>query len=135
MNSNTILNQVTDCSLPVLTSHISLRIGISHLSISGIVAHGRCYISHCFYVSVIFYFSVIFYDCLLVDFCFLSLFSCLLTVVWATENPFLSFYFFSDWSLNFVIIIMVELNYIIAYYITKLHYSRLSYLMMSLLFI
>ena len=52
--------QVIDYSLPGLTWHIRLRISISHLSISGIVVHGRCYISHCFYFFVIFYFSIIF---------------------------------------------------------------------------
>ena len=63
--------QVTDYSLPELTWHTRLRIGISHLSMSGIVIHSRCYISHCFY------FSVIFYDCLLVSLSLLFLFSCL----------------------------------------------------------
>ena len=74
--------QVIDYSLPGLTWHTRLRIGISHLSISGIVVHGRCYISHCFY------FSVLCYDCLLVDICFLFLFSCLSTVVLSTKNPY-----------------------------------------------
>ena len=46
--------QVIDFSLPGLTWHIRLRSGISHLSISGIMVHGRCYISHCFYFSIIF---------------------------------------------------------------------------------
>ena len=70
----------------------------------------------------------------MVDLYFLLLFSCLLTVVWATKNPFLSFYFFSDWSLNFK-------NYYITSYITKLHYSRLFdiiiiiYLVLLLLFL
>ena len=36
-------------SLLCLTLHIKAGINISHLSISGIVAHGRCYISHCFF--------------------------------------------------------------------------------------
>ena len=52
--------QVKDYSLPGLTWHIRLRIGISHLSISAIMVHRRCYISHCFYFFVIFYFSAIF---------------------------------------------------------------------------
>ena len=81
-------SQVIDSSLPGLTWNTRLRIGISHLSISGIVVHGRCYISHYFYFSVIFCFSVIFYDCLLLDLCFLFLRLCLLTVVWATKNPY-----------------------------------------------
>ena len=49
-------NQVIDYSLPGLTWHTRLRIGISHLSISGIVVHGRCYISHCFYFLLFFTF-------------------------------------------------------------------------------
>ena len=80
--------QVIDYSLPGLTWHTRLRIGISYLSISGRVVHGRCYISHWFYFSVILYFSVTFCDCLLVDLCFLFFFLCLLTVVRATKNPF-----------------------------------------------
>ena len=51
-----------DYSLLGLARHTRLRIGISHLSISGIVVHGRCYISHCFYFLLLF-------DCLLVDIC------------------------------------------------------------------
>ena len=47
--------QVIDYSLPGLTWHTRLRFGISHLCISGIVVHGRCYISYCFYFSVIFF--------------------------------------------------------------------------------
>ena len=80
--------QVIDYSLPGLTWYIRLRIGISHLPISWIVVHGRCSISHCFYFSGFFYFSVTFYDFLQVDFSFLLLFLCLLTVVWATKNSF-----------------------------------------------
>ena len=48
--------QVRDYSLPVLTCHIRFRIGISHLSISGILVHSKCYISHCFYFSDFFIF-------------------------------------------------------------------------------
>ena len=80
--------QVIDYSLPGLTWYIRLRIGIFHLPISWIVVQGRCSISHGFYFSGFFYFSVTFYDFLLVDFCFLLLFLCLLTVVWATKNSF-----------------------------------------------
>ena len=36
------------CSLLWLKLHIRVGINISHLSIPRIVAHGRCYISHCF---------------------------------------------------------------------------------------
>ena len=66
--------QVRDYSLPVLTCHIRLRIGISHVSISGILVHSKCYISHCFYFSDFF---ILFYDCFLVDrclFCFIFAF-------------------------------------------------------------
>ena len=42
-------------SLLWLTLHIRMGINISHLSIPGIVAHGRCYISHCFVLCVCFF--------------------------------------------------------------------------------
>ena len=58
-----------------------ILIDIFHLSISGIVAHSRYYILHCFYCSVILS------NCLLVDSC-LFLFPCLLPVVSATKNSF-----------------------------------------------
>ena len=40
------------CSVLRLTLYIRARINISHLSIPGIVDHGRCYISHCFVLCV-----------------------------------------------------------------------------------
>ena len=40
------------CSLTWLTLHIRVGISISHLSILGIVAYGRCYIFHCFYFFI-----------------------------------------------------------------------------------
>ena len=46
--------KVMYCSLLWLTLHIRAGINISHLSIPGIVAHGRCYISHCFVLCVCF---------------------------------------------------------------------------------
>ena len=95
--------QVIDYSLLGLARHTRLRIGISHLSISGIVVHGRCYISHCFY------FSVIFYDCLLVDLCLLFLFSCLSDRSLSSQESILTCLLFSDWSLNFIIFVMVLL--------------------------
>ena len=77
--------QVIDYSLPWLTWPIRLRISISHLSNSGIVVHGRCYISYWFYLFIfIFYFSVISCDCLLIGLLFYVFFSCLLTL--ATKN-------------------------------------------------
>ena len=49
------------------------------------------------------------------------------TVVWAAKAPYKPAYFFSYWSLNFIIFVIVLLHRIMVYYITKLHYSRLSY--------
>ena len=48
--------QVIDYSLPGLTWHTRLGIGISHLWISGIVVHGRCY----FPIDVTFLFFLFF---------------------------------------------------------------------------
>ena len=124
--------QAIDYLLSGLPWHIRLRIGIFHLSISEIVVHGRCIFRIPFVFMLRFSFLLFFYDCLLVDLCFLFLFSCLVTKVWATKNPLYPVYFLYDWSFNFIIIVMVELNYIILYYITKLHYSRLSCLIMSI---
>ena len=47
--------KVIYCSLLWLTLHIRAGINISHLSIPGIVAHGKCYISHCFVLCVCFF--------------------------------------------------------------------------------
>ena len=41
-------NKVMCCSLISLKLHIRVRTSIPHLSIPGIVAHVRCYMSHCF---------------------------------------------------------------------------------------
>ena len=48
--------KVMYCSLLWLTLHIRVGINVSHLSIPGIVAHGRCYISHC--LLFLFFFSL-----------------------------------------------------------------------------
>ena len=48
--------QVIDYALPGLTWHTKLRIGISHLSIAGILVCGKCYNSHCFYFLLFFTF-------------------------------------------------------------------------------
>ena len=49
LDANTTLNQSNILFITlVLTLHIRVGINISHLSIPGIGAHGRCYISHCF---------------------------------------------------------------------------------------
>ena len=68
--------QVIDYSLLGLARHTRLRIGISHLSISGIVIHGRCYISHCFYFLLLFYFLIVcwFIFCIVFAILFLFLF-------------------------------------------------------------
>ena len=106
--------QVIDYSLPGLTSHIILKIGISHVSISEIVVHGRCYTSHCFY------FSAIFSWCFVGWSLFLFLVLCLLTVVWATNNAFLPVWFLSNWSLLWFYYIILQriilLNCIIVDY-------------------
>ena len=44
--------KVIYCSLLCLTLHITAVINISHLSIPGTAAHGRCYISNCFFLAV-----------------------------------------------------------------------------------
>ena len=79
--------QVRDYSLSALTCRIKLWIGFFRLLISAIVVLDRFYVSHCFYFSVMFMFVVIFWDWLLVYLCF-CLFSCLVTVVVATNNLF-----------------------------------------------
>ena len=56
MDSNTTLNPGKDYSLPGLKWHTGLRISISHLSISGMVVHGRCYLFFLFFFS--FFFSI-----------------------------------------------------------------------------
>ena len=76
--------QVIDYLLPGLTWHTRLRIGISHLSISGIVVHGRCYISHCFYFLLFFYFLIACWLIFVCCFCF-HVFQ---TVVWGAKNPY-----------------------------------------------
>ena len=104
-------------SLPVLTWHTRLTTGISHLSVSGIVAHGRCYISHCFYFQLFF------------TFWFFVGWSLFLVFVFMFFRQYFEqsrihtnlLTFLSDYSLNFIIFVMVLLHHIIVYYITKLH--------------
>ena len=55
------------CSLLWLTFRIRVGINISYLSIPGIVAHDRCYISHCFV------FCVYVFNCLLCSACILQM--------------------------------------------------------------
>ena len=74
-------------SLPWLTLHIRAGINISQLSISGIVAHGRCYISHCFVLSMRFltvcHVVLVFFKCVinLTSFLFKSKFISLLLLI------------------------------------------------------
>ena len=124
--------QAIGYSLSGLPWHIRLRIGIFHLSISEIVVHGRCVFRIPFVFMLLFSVFVIFLWFFVGWPLFLFLFSCLVTKVWETKNPLYPVYFLSDWSFNFIIFVMVELNYIILYYITKLHYSRLSCLIISI---
>ena len=60
--------KVMYCSLLSLTLHIRAGISIPDLSILGIVAHGTCYISHCFAVCV-----CAFFNCLLCSVCILQM--------------------------------------------------------------
>ena len=120
--------QAIGYSLSGLPWHIRLRIGIFHLSISEIVVHGRCVFRIPFVFMLRFSFLLFFYDFFLVDLCFLFLFSCLVTKVWATC-------LLSLWLINqlyYYCYGWVKLYYIILYYITKLHYSRLSCLIISI---
>ena len=63
----TLMQPWINCSLPGFTWHIRLRISISHLSIFGIVVHGRCCIYHCLF------FSIFVRWCLFIVFVFISL--------------------------------------------------------------
>ena len=80
--------KVMYCSLLWLTLHIRAGINISHLSIPGIVAHGRCYISHCFVLCVCFLTDcrvvLVFFKCVinLTSFLFKSRFISLLLFIY-----------------------------------------------------
>ena len=91
--------KVMYCSLLWLTLHIRVGINISHLSIAGIVAHGRCYISHCFV-------CVCFFNCCVV----LVFFKCVINLTsFLLKSSFISFvfiysfifYIFFFWLTNF----------------------------------
>ena len=73
-------NQVINYSLSGLTLHIWFRISIFHLSIPGIVVHGRCYI---LLLALLLF-------CLSVSW-FLFLFLCVSKEVWVTKSPFSHF--------------------------------------------
>ena len=66
LDANTTLNQSYVLFITLVNIHIRAGINISHLSIRGIVAHGRCYISYCF-------FCVFFFNCLLCSACILQM--------------------------------------------------------------
>ena len=50
LDANTILKQSYVLFITLVNIIYQSGINISHLSITGIAAHGRCYISHCFYL-------------------------------------------------------------------------------------
>ena len=92
--------KVMYCSVLWLTLYIRARINISHLSIPGIVDHGRCYISHC--LSCVFFLTVcrvvlVFFKCVihLTSFLFKSKFNFLLLFI----HWFFTFFLF--WLRNF----------------------------------
>ena len=93
--------KVMYCSLLWLTLHIRAGINISHLSIPGIVAHGRCYISHCFVLCVCFF------NCLSCSACILQMrnkpnqFLIQIKVYFFIIIYSFIFYFFSFWLSNF----------------------------------
>ena len=94
--------KVMYCSLLWLTLHIRAGINISHLSIPGIVAHGSCYISHCFVCVCVCILTVccvvlVFFKCIinLTSFLFKSRFISLLLFI----HLFFTFFFF--WLSNF----------------------------------
>ena len=135
MDSNTTLNPGNRLLITCVNMKYKINDWYSHLSISGIVVHGRCYICHYFYFSVTFFFFAIFYDCLLIDICFLFLFSCLLDSSLSSQESILTC-LLSFWLiLELYHFHMVLLHHIIVCYITKFYYSRLLYLIMSWLFI
>ena len=71
------------------------------------------------------------FDCLLVDLCLLFLFSCFSGSSLNSQESILTYLLFFWLSLNFITFVMVLLHHIIVYYISKLHYSRLLYLILS----
>ena len=74
-------------------------------------------------LSIIFYFLIV---CWLI----FALFSCFSESSLSSQESILTCLLLSDLSLNFIIFLMVLLHHIIVYYITKLHYSRLLYLIL-----
>ena len=80
------------CSLLWLTLNIRAEISISHLSIPGIVADGRCYISHCF----CFFFLAIVLNCFSCSACILQ------TRINQTSYLFFIILFFSAFIFRFL---------------------------------
>ena len=60
---NTTLNQIYVLLITLVNIHIRVAINVSHLSISGIVTHSWCYMSHCF--LFFYFFSAAVSNCLL----------------------------------------------------------------------
>ena len=69
-----------------------------------------------FHIAFTFCYFILF-DCMLVDLCLLFLFSCFSDSSSSSQESILTGLLFSDWSLNFIIFIMVLLHHIIIYYI------------------
>ena len=72
-----------------------------------------------------FYYFLLF-DCLLVDLCLLFLFSCFSDSSLSSQESMLPCLLFFR-----LIFVMVLLHHIIVYYITKLHYNNLIYVITS----
>ena len=83
-------------SLLWLTLQIRAGINICHLSIPGIVAHGRCYISHCF----------VFFVCFLTVCCVvLVFFKCVINLIsFLFKSRFISLLLFIHFLLFFLLI-------------------------------
>ena len=81
------------CSLLWLTLHVRAGINISHLSILGILAYYRCYISHCFVFLNCLYLVLVFFKCLinLTSFLFKSKF---ISLPICDSAPLLSQYYY-----------------------------------------
>ena len=120
MDSNATSNPGNRLRITWVKMTIRLRIGISHPSNSGKVVCGKCYISHCFY----FFWYLFWLFCLFFVFALMSLGTSL-----SNQKPILTF------LLSFWLIIKLYHDYydsITIYYITKLYYSRLFYVVVSL---
>ena len=91
-----------DHSLFCLKWYVRLRIGISHSSILGIVAHGLCYISSCYYYFFFFYYFLVFAYMLILVFVFTAL-----DISLSSQEYVLPFIFLRNLLLNVIIIIII----------------------------